>query len=173
MASPTQWTWVWASSGSWWWTGRPGLLQSMGLQRVRHDWVTEVNWTGLLSFNSPKSPKQNRFLPLVYRWGNWGPECRPLGGHADRSEPLWPWAQVLFNHSKCFTYSRCSSTNSERPMSWTAFIPLAQLHSSLHGIFTCCPPCCWEVHTQSSPIFTPATACNISTKMYNAKDPGS
>ena len=45
MASPTQWTWVWVNSGSWWWTGRPGLLQSMGLQRVRHDWVTELNWT--------------------------------------------------------------------------------------------------------------------------------
>ena len=37
MASLTQWTWVWASSGSWWWTGKPGILQSMGLQRVRHD----------------------------------------------------------------------------------------------------------------------------------------
>ena len=45
MASLTWWTWVWASSGSWWWTGRPGVLQSMGLQRVGHDWVTELNWT--------------------------------------------------------------------------------------------------------------------------------
>ena len=43
-ASPTQWTWVWVNSGSWWWTGRPGLLQSMGSQRVRHDWATELNW---------------------------------------------------------------------------------------------------------------------------------
>ena len=41
MASPTQWTWVWASSGSWWRTERPGVLQSMGLQRVIHDLVTE------------------------------------------------------------------------------------------------------------------------------------
>ena len=45
MASPTQWTWLWVNSGSWWWTGRPGVLQSMGLQRVVHDWATEVNWT--------------------------------------------------------------------------------------------------------------------------------
>ena len=37
-----QWTWVWVNSGSWWWTGGPGMLQSMGLQRVRHDWVTEL-----------------------------------------------------------------------------------------------------------------------------------
>ena len=45
MASPTQWTWVWVNSGSWWWTGRPGMLQFMGLQRVGHDWATELNWT--------------------------------------------------------------------------------------------------------------------------------
>ena len=44
MASPTRWTWVWARSGSWWWTGKPGMLQFMGSQRVRHDWVTELNW---------------------------------------------------------------------------------------------------------------------------------
>ena len=44
MASPTQWPWVWASSGSWWWTGKPDVLQSMGSQRVRHDWATELNW---------------------------------------------------------------------------------------------------------------------------------
>ena len=43
MASPAQWTWVWASSRSWWWTRKPGMLQSMGLQRVRHDWATELN----------------------------------------------------------------------------------------------------------------------------------
>ena len=44
MASLIQWTWVWASSGIWWWTGKPGVLQSMGSQRVRHDWVTELKW---------------------------------------------------------------------------------------------------------------------------------
>ena len=42
MPSPTQWTWVWVGSGSWCWTGKPGVLQSMGLQRVGHDWVTEL-----------------------------------------------------------------------------------------------------------------------------------
>ena len=47
MASPTQWTWVWASTRSWCWTGRPGMLQSMGLQSVGHDWVTELNWTNI------------------------------------------------------------------------------------------------------------------------------
>ena len=47
MASLTQWTWVWVDSRSWWWTGRPGVLRFMGLQRVRHDWATELNWNSL------------------------------------------------------------------------------------------------------------------------------
>ena len=45
MASPTQGTWVWVNSRSWWWTGRPGVLRFMGSQRVGHDWATELNWT--------------------------------------------------------------------------------------------------------------------------------
>ena len=45
MASLTRWTWFWASSGSWGWTGKPGVLWSMGSQRVGHDWATELNWT--------------------------------------------------------------------------------------------------------------------------------
>ena len=43
MASPTRWTWVWVNSGSWWWTGRPGVLWFIGSQRVGQDWVTELN----------------------------------------------------------------------------------------------------------------------------------
>ena len=45
MASQTRCTWVCVNSRSWWWTGRPGVLQFMGLQKVGHDWVTELNWT--------------------------------------------------------------------------------------------------------------------------------
>ena len=48
MASLTQWTCVWVDSRSWWWTGRPGMLQFMGLQRIGHDWTTELNWTDQL-----------------------------------------------------------------------------------------------------------------------------
>ena len=71
MASLTQWTWVWVSSGSWWWTGKPGVLQSMGLQRVRHDWVTELNWTeSSLPFISFLPPFLLPFL-LVH-WFRWG-----------------------------------------------------------------------------------------------------
>ena len=42
MASLTRWTWIWASSGNWWWTGKPGMLPSMGWQRVGHDWAIEM-----------------------------------------------------------------------------------------------------------------------------------
>ena len=64
MASPTRWTWVWVNSGSWWCTGRPGVLQFMGLQRVGHDWETELNsltcvvpgWTEHYSFWQSSCP---------------------------------------------------------------------------------------------------------------------
>ena len=62
MASPTRWTWVWASSRSWWWTERPGVLQSMGSQRVRNDWASkqeDVPWgitmRGTISLVGPSS----------------------------------------------------------------------------------------------------------------------
>ena len=55
MASPTRWTWVWVNSGSWWWTGRPGVLWFMGSQRVGHDWATELNWTELTFLTNRKS----------------------------------------------------------------------------------------------------------------------
>ena len=45
MAWLTQWTWVWVNSRSWWWKGWPGMLRFMGLQTVRHDWATKLNWT--------------------------------------------------------------------------------------------------------------------------------
>ena len=47
IASLTQWTWVWVGSESWWWTGKPCVLQSMGSPKVRHDWGTKLNWTDI------------------------------------------------------------------------------------------------------------------------------
>ena len=61
MASPTQWTWVWTSSRSWWWTGKPGVLQSMGSKRVGHNWVTELNWAKALN-SIPRPPSSLRFV---------------------------------------------------------------------------------------------------------------
>ena len=67
MASLNQWTGVWVNSASWWWTGRPGVLQFMGSQRVGHDWVTELNWTDLnfktIVCNSP----QHLFVYLHFK----------------------------------------------------------------------------------------------------------
>ena len=70
MASPTQWTWVWGGSRSWWWTGRPGMLQSMVLQRVRHDWVTELNWKIPNELNVKSNWADQRTCELVF-WKQW------------------------------------------------------------------------------------------------------
>ena len=55
MASLIQWMCVWVNSGSWWWTGRPGVLRFMGSQRVGHDWATELNKGSALSSSLPSS----------------------------------------------------------------------------------------------------------------------
>ena len=73
MASQTQRTWVWASSRSWWWTGRPGVLQSMGTQRVRHDQATELNWDGgsgehLSLHPVGQAPQATWLVPIT--WGH-------------------------------------------------------------------------------------------------------
>ena len=70
ITSWTRWTWVWMNSRSWWWTGRPGVLQFMGLQRVKNDWATELNWTELI----PISCRIVRFVVIhtvkVFRVAN-------------------------------------------------------------------------------------------------------
>ena len=65
MASPTRWTSVWVNSGSWWWTGRPGVLWFMVSQRVRHDWVTELNWTDQLLFKREKVLNQRQLFLML------------------------------------------------------------------------------------------------------------
>ena len=73
MASPTSWTWVWVSSGSWWWTGRPGMLQSMGLDAT--EW--ELNWCICMLYSwwiyPPwfRGKKKNTELHFVDLWANW------------------------------------------------------------------------------------------------------
>ena len=65
MASPTWWTWVWSSFRNWWWTGKPGVLQSWGC-RAGHDRVTELNWFSLFSCFSDSLPAYHlvpNFLP--------------------------------------------------------------------------------------------------------------
>ena len=86
MASPTQWTWIWVNSGSWWWTGRPGVLQSMGSQRVRHDWATELNWSDLVG---------DLYLPALLR--------APIPWERN----LWVESPALVNTSQFLIWSVC------------------------------------------------------------------
>ena len=93
MAPLTQWTWVWVNSGSWWWTGRPGVLQPMGSQRVGHDWATELSWKVLLLYMRSKflilripcswkvinHSKEEEGLPWWLRWWRICVQCRRPG----------------------------------------------------------------------------------------------
>ena len=67
MAPPMQWTWTWTNSEKYWGTGRPGVLPSMGLQTVRHDWVTEHQQQSskYLSKTSAKTNVQKHFYQGV------------------------------------------------------------------------------------------------------------
>ena len=86
MASLTRWTWVWVNSGSWWWTGRPGMLWFMGSQRVGHNWVTELNWTApwKKSYDQPRQHiKKQR-----YYFANKSPSSQSYGFS---SSCVWMW----------------------------------------------------------------------------------
>ena len=72
MVSLIQWTWVWVNSESWWWTGRPGMLQSMGSQGVGHNFATELNW----------SPSAMQLICLeVARIATCKPQPKPVGNN--------------------------------------------------------------------------------------------
>ena len=87
LASPTQWTWVWMDSGSWWWTGRPGVLRFMGSQRVGHDWVTELN------------PITSLWMNFVVRWEG---KAMPGQTHVGGVFGQWP-PQPFAIYSTCFS----------------------------------------------------------------------
>ena len=73
MASPTQWTWVWASSRSWWWTWKPDMLQSTESQRVRHNWETELkktNFQTVVLVKTLESPLDSKEMKPVNPKGN-------------------------------------------------------------------------------------------------------
>ena len=90
MASLTQWTWVWVDFRSWWWTGKPGVLQSMGSQRVGHDLETELNWTYFLHSNSLNwSLSPNKFLIYLFIFGYAGSSlvCGLFSTYGERGQP--------------------------------------------------------------------------------------
>ena len=90
MASPTQWIWVWVNSGSWWWTGRPGVLQSMGSQRVGHNWVTALNWTEVWIVNSCKPYKKKNYNSL----GRWRYVLPPILAPQKEREKKRNWTLI-------------------------------------------------------------------------------
>ena len=112
MASLTRWTWVWVNSGSWWWTGRPGVLRFMGLQRVRHDWVTELNYRlgncsldpmKLRQWNTKQEAERKLHLwkkasALVQRnWGTNDTENFLCSDEKDVSQ-IFTWILLLITH---------------------------------------------------------------------------
>ena len=108
MASLTQWTWVWVNSVSWWGTGRPGMLQSMGSQRVRHDWATELNWwhdfQGWIM-------KALQLLPGSLKFSLWE------ASHLDVRTLKQPWGEATWNGT-----SPCLS-HWEPRLSWQPWAP--------------------------------------------------
>ena len=70
MASPTQWTWVWVNSGRWRWTGKPRVLWSMGSQRVRHGWMTELKASSGFTLHKFSIFILNSFYLLSFPWPN-------------------------------------------------------------------------------------------------------
>ena len=91
MASPTQWTWVWASFGSWWWTGKPGLLQSMGSQWVGHNRETELHWTKPMA-------QRLKHLPTMRETGVWSlgqedPLEKEMATHSSMLVWRIPWTE--------------------------------------------------------------------------------
>ena len=108
MASPTQWTWVWVNSGSWWWTGRHGVLWFMGSQRVGHDWETELNWWN----RNWVTDITDRWLPGGGRWGRDG-----VGSWVSRCKLLyieWPNNKVLlYSTGNYIQYPEINHTGKE------------------------------------------------------------
>ena len=92
MASPTQWTWVWVDAGSWWWTGRPGVLRFMGSQGIRHDWATELNCTDIYA-NSQVECRSLVFTPNVLVFDGSFHPCFTI------SQQNSTWATVWFMSS--------------------------------------------------------------------------
>ena len=169
MASPTQWTWVWADSGSWWWMGKPGVLQSIWSQRVGHDWATKLKlklkftnlhhwWSGLLFFH----------LTLMYL-GNVDWSLRDELLFLMRRRITWVLFVCLLWHSIFSTFSNICSFLLIYSIPLFFFIQsiidgycfysqfLAFMDSVIWKFFICLSPCvCLSVgHTHNQPYWIP------------------
>ena len=116
MASLTQWTWVWVNSGSWWWTGRPGVLRFMGSQRLGHDWVTELNWSS--SHQVVKLLElQHQYFQWTFRtdllqdWLGWS--CNPRDSQVSLPTPQFKsilWCSAFFILQLSYPYVTTGKT---------------------------------------------------------------
>ena len=116
MASPTQWTWVWVNSGSWWWTGRPGVLWFMGSQRVRHDWVTDLNWTNITILNSKIQLCIRLISPESRLWG-WDLHAKLILGNAPKN-----YNTAGLQHCSCNVTSELRPENNMRSSCFHRYI---------------------------------------------------
>ena len=117
MASPTQWTWDWVNFRTWLWTGRPGMLQPMGLQRVRYNWAIELNWTDdsqitlknlwtLLAFSSSLSLFLKNICLLWLWWVFTAPQAFATFGQQRLHCSCGAWASHCSGFSCCSTWTR-------------------------------------------------------------------
>ena len=127
MASPTQWTWVWVNSGSWWWTGRLGVLQSMGSQRVGHDWATEWRMKA-------RPYRASAYLPaMAHTWQQGGPRCGNRAGcPALSAQPILSCSSAGLPIIRPLHWGRGAS-----PITQMAGSPL-QIIKSTHQVFMFC-----------------------------------
>ena len=105
MASPTRWAWVWVNSGSWWWTEGTGLLHLMGLQRVGHDWATELNWT-----ERYQTVRLTKLLPFIESC------ARPLQASHPATRKVTvrsPWGQQARNTAALMTQAQMYTLTSD------------------------------------------------------------
>ena len=131
MSSSIRWTWVWVNSRSWWWTGKPGMLPSMGLQRVRHDWVIELNWTDQIA--SLKFKSLHIFTNGVWMY----PFHIFLSSVGDVAlkqyqfdELKWYFAILLFSFSCCLVIWPSFSLFGGH-LDWLCLLLTASAHSSV------------------------------------------
>ena len=104
MASPIRWTWVWASSRSWWWTGKPGVLQSIELQRVGHNWVTELTELKIYMIFTDKQIKKMWYIYTVEYYVKKRMKFCHLQQHG------WTWRALLLLLLSCFSRVQLCAT---------------------------------------------------------------
>ena len=117
MASPTWWTWVWVGSRNWWWTGKPGVLQSMGSQRIRHDWVIELNSVNISNRNSGSTYPILFFFfffnPILFNNNKWNTFSLIWQRETHLSTFSWIWKCYCF-----VLYSQSVKIKTKQNIEW-------------------------------------------------------